>query len=101
MATKRINIKVCGIIFKACFYGDWWQIKPLRTNDAVNIEDNGNGTWSVFFEKKRVDGEMEVVFPYDENGKQVFNPIKAIAHDDDGTTHEYPAELVKKASTMF
>ncbi len=87
MATNTIKVKVNGKTYTACFYGHnneaYDQIKPLKSNDAIDVIYYDD-FWSIVFESKTNGNTIEVEFEYDNDGNMTDKPIKAVEMNDDG-----------------
>lgn len=77
-----------GRSYTACFYGmDYGQIKYLKANEAVDVEDySDDGWWAIYFNNKvnRTDYTMEVKFKVDEYGNRTTQPLGANVLDEEG-----------------
>ena len=88
MSTIRIKAKVVGKSYTACFYNwGFGQIKELKENEALDIEDyTEDGWWAIHFANKldREDFTMVIKFKVNEDGERTAEPIGAEVLNLDG-----------------
>lgn len=88
--TNRIKVKVNNRQYTACFYdSSFGQIKELKTNEAVDIEEYEDH-WAIYFEyKDNTDYTLEVKLELNEYGERTSNVIEAALLDEEGIIMDY------------